>query len=182
MTKEILNHYYDYLSEYQKKNVVKWINKRLLVSFDFDEFMFLVNVKAKLEPKIVSSLINYLKLQSKKKDNNTVVYTYPKHDPLEDLNLVGFLCLIGDLNKKRFKNFINQSDKFDFFYKYDKFDFNKFDISWLLSCTSFMLDKISSNVKVKDKIRKIILAEIEAGELNVSDQKSLIKILTKHFK
>ena len=44
-----------------------------------------------------------------------------------------------------------------------------------------MLDKISSNMKVKDKIRKIILAEIESGELNVSDQKSLIKILTKHF-
>lgn len=181
MTKEILNHYYEYLSERQKKNVIKWINEKLLVSFDFDEFMFLVNVKAKLEPKIVSSLINYLKLQCKKKDDNTVVYTYPKHEPLEDLNLVGFLCLIGVLNKKRFKNFVNQSDKFDFFYKYDKFDFSKFDVSWLFSCTSFMLDKISSNMKVKDKIRKIILAEIETGELNVSDQKSLIKILTKHF-
>ena len=102
------------------------------------------------------SLINYLKLQCKKKDNNAVVYTYPQHEPLEDLNLVGFFCLIGVLNKKRFKNFVNQNDKFDFFYKYDKFDFSKFDVSWLFSCTSFMLDKISSNMKVKDKIRKII--------------------------
>ena len=181
MTEDITNHYYEYLSERQKKSVIEWMNKRLIESFNFDEFMFLINSQVKIEPKIVSTLIKHLKLQCNKKDNDTGVHTYPKHEPLEDLNLVGFLCLIGVLNKKRFKRFVNQSDKFDFFYKYDKFDFNKFDVSWLLSCTPFMLEKISDNVKVKDKIRRILLAEIETEHLNASTQKALIKILTKHF-
>ena len=50
-----------------------------------------------------------------------------------ELKNVGYWCFIGRLKKKEFKNFIGHCDMFDFFYEYDKFDFEKFDVSWLLS-------------------------------------------------
>ena len=70
---------------------------------------------------------------------------------------------------------------FDLFYKFEKFDFEKFDVTWLLNWQDMMLQILSENKIVKNKMRECIAKEINSSQLKESDLKRLSTILTKYF-
>lgn len=61
------------------------------------------------------------------------------------------------------------------------FDFNKFDVSWLLNLYPHTLEQIAKNEKVKGCVRVAIADALNDGEIALSDSQRLQSILIKHF-
>ena len=100
---------------------------------------------------------------------------------LEKIDQVGYWCLINVLNAKDFREFLGNSAAFDFYCEYTKFDFNKFDVSWLLNLYPHTLEQIAKNEKVKGCVRVAIADALNDGEIALSDSQRLQSILIKHF-
>ena len=179
--KQIKWHYYSYLSVSQQKSVVKWICDGMDNEFSFDDFLFLVNYDVKVDKKTLRALKKYLKKEIELSKNESPIKTYPKHDHFEALNLVGYFCRAGSLKRKDFSSFLNLSPMFDLFYKFEKFDFEKFDVTWLLNWQPKMIQTLSENQIVRRKTRECIAKEINSAQLNDNDLKRLSTILTKYF-
>lgn len=109
------------------------------------------------------------------------IKTYPNHDNFEALNLVGYFCRSGSLKRKDFSAFLNYSPIFDLFYKFEKFDFEYFDATWLLQWQEKMIKTLSENKIVRRKTRECIAKVISLSELKDSELKRLAAILTKYF-
>ncbi len=178
---EVIWHYYSYLSASQQKSIIKWICDGLTNQFSFDDFLFLVNHNVKIDKKTLTALKKYLKKQIEHSQKETPIKTYPKHDYFEALNLVGYFCRAGSLNRKDFSAFLNYSPMFDLFYKFEKFDFEKFDATWLLNWQDKMIQTLSENKIVRSKTRECIAKEINLSELKDGELKRLTAILTKYF-
>ena len=178
---EVIWHYYSYLSASQQKSIIKWIYDRLANEFSFDDFLFLVNHNEKIDKKTLAALKKYLKKQIELSKKETPIKIYPKHDYFEALNLVGYFCRTGSLNRKDFSTFLNYSPVFDLFYKFEKFDFEKFDTTWLLNWQVEMIQVLSENKIVRSKTRECIAKELNLSQLKDSDLKKLSNILTKYF-
>lgn len=181
MKEHVLGHYYEYLSANQKGHIIKWLKDGLNNKFSFDDLMFLINSDIRIDKSIVLKLKKYLKNKLQEKNTDGPVHVYPKPDPLYELKNVGYWCFIGRLKKREFKNFIGHCDMFDFFYKYDKFDYGKFDVSWLLSWGNLILEDVLRNNTVKNKIRSSLCDRLKVGDLNNQDEKKLSEILIKYF-
>lgn len=174
-------HYYPYLSASQQKSVVKWICDGIDNEFSFNDFLFLVNHDVKIDKKILRALKKHLKNEIELSKKESPIETYPKHDHFEALNLVGYFCREGSLKRKDFSAFLNLSPMFDLFYKFEKFDFENFDVTWLLNWQDKMIQTLSENKVVRNKIRECIAKEINSSQLRDSDLKRLSTILTKYF-
>lgn len=126
------------------------------------------------------NLLDQIKLIAKGKNNNGVV-VYPTKQPYEELDQVGYWCLLNVLKAKDFQEFLGNSEAFDFYCEYTKFDFNKFDVSWLLNLYPHTLEQIAKNEKVKGCVRVAIADALNDGEIALSDSQRLQSILVKHF-
>ena len=181
----IEEHYFNYISKYQQNNFVKWLKAEMKKDFDYKDFLFLVSNNIKLEKSHLIKLKVYLKRKYEKQNQNNKsgesYKTIPSHEPYEELQDVGYYCFVGYLPKKQFKCFLGYSAKFDFFYKYNNFDYDKFEVSWLLQWNSQVLDEISKNKTVKEKIRQLISKELDNADINDSERKYLVTVLIKHF-
>lgn len=174
-------HYYSYLSVSQQKSVVKWICEGLKNEFSFDDFLFLVNHDVKIDKKTLTALKKYLKNEIELSKREVPIKAYPKHDYFEALNLVGYFCRTGSLKRKDFSSFLNCSPVFDLFYQFERFDFEKFDVTWLLHWQDKMIQTLSENKIVRSKTRECIAKEINLAQLKDSDLKRLSAVLTKYF-
>lgn len=184
MIPHIVNHYWGYISSYSRYKVSSWAKKELCANFRFDLFTLLLECNAKIDKNILESLKDYLRhlIQENSLDSkNNGIITYPIRNPYEDLEQVGYWCLIKNLHKKDFDEFVGVSDAFDFYFQYDKFDFNKFDVSWLLNLYPHTLKEIAKNKRVKEKIRISIAQLLDKGNVLNVDKTKLQKILTKYF-
>ena len=179
--KEIEWHYYPYLSASQQKVVVEWICSGMDNGFSFNDFLFLINHNLKIDKKILEALKKYLKNEIELSKKELPIKTYPKHDHFEALNIVGYFCRVGSLKKKDFSAFLNLSQMFDLFYKFEKFDFEKFDVAWLLNWQDEMIQTLAENKIVRTKTRECIAKKINSAQLKDSDAKKLSAILTKYF-
>ena len=72
-------------------------------------------------------------------------------------------------------------DLFDFYYLYNKFDFNKFQPKWLLNLLPHTLKIISRDKMVRTKIRKSIADMISTTNLMLQDKERLQNILIHYF-
>lgn len=181
--KAIEHHYYPYISAKQKRRFISWIKLGLSQDTQFDDFRFLISNQIKLEKKDIFALKKHLrKMVAKKEANEDIVCrTFPSHEQYEDLQDIGYYCFIGYLPKRQFKCFLGYNPKFDFFYKYRNFDFDKFEVAWLLRWQPHVLDELAKNNVVKERIRNLISKELTIDELNNREKKKLESILVKHF-
>jgi hypothetical protein len=79
------------------------------------------------------------------------------------------------------KEFLGNSAAFDFYCEYSKFDFSRFDVSWLLNLYPHTLEQIAKNSKVKERVRIAIATTLDGKAIASSDSQRLHKILVKHF-
>lgn len=183
--KYLFSHYYDYVSKKTKNKIVKLANEILLKQFDFEVFKFLAINHCKFNKEIIVSLKDYLHKQieiavkENKKDKRVIIV--PCRNYYEDLVYVGYLCFDGLLKKQDFAEFLNYDNTFDFLMLYGDFDFNKFDVLWLLEINKNAIKKISANNNVKDKIRKCILCKLKESNLHDVDADKLKEILINYF-
>ncbi len=180
----IEQHYYLYVSKYQMKKIISWANKKLLESFNFDLFVLLVECDAHISTLLVDRLKLFLRnkisvVQSNPSNSNAIVF--PSRRPYEELVQVGYWCLINVLKSNDFKDFLGISPEFDFLCEYTQFDFNKFDVSWLMNFQPTALERISSNADVKACIRSAIAHELTEHDLELNDKQKLQNILIQFF-
>lgn len=183
----IVNHYWRYLSEYMKRKICNQVKKQLKNNFDFNLFKFLIWSNSKIDLELIELLKNYLydTINKAISDDNKILGEMVKLSsplkPYENLELVGYWCLLKNLPQNNFLEFTGISDIFDFNILYDKFDFTKFDISWLLNWNSNALEIISKNKQVKEKIRNCITSVLNTEQLSKYDESKITKILIKYF-
>lgn len=177
----IFTHYYNYLSVSQKKKVRIWGNKQLSLNFDYSLFTNLLSEDHKVSDTSVKQLILYLR--NKYQNSKIMNSCFFKIDmnPNQELINVGYWCFIGLLPHAPFKEFVGICDDFDFFYLYDKFDFEKFDISFIINKGSHVYKKLSENNFVKEHIRNHIIKRLQCKELHYKDEEQLQEILINYF-
>lgn len=180
---QITQHYCGYVSKNQQKKLITWANKLIQMNFSFDLFKMLVQCDARISKAAKTQLKVYLKqrIDAAKNKNNNGVVVYPTKQPYEELDQVGYWCLLNVLKAKDFQEFLGNSEAFDFYCEYAKFDFNKFDVSWLLNLYPHTLEQIAKNEKVKGCVRVAIANALNDGEIALSDSQRLQSILIKHF-
>lgn len=183
MNRQITQHYYGYVSNNQQKKLITWANKQSRTNFSFDLFEMLVQCDARISKAAKTQLKIFLRqrIDAAQENNNNGIVVYPNKRPYEELDQVGYWCLISVLNAKDFREFLGNSAAFDFYCEYTKFDFNKFDVSWLLNLYPHTLEQIAKNEKVKGCVRVAIANALNDGEIALSDSQRLQSILIKHF-
>lgn len=183
MNRQITQHYYGYVSNNQQKKLITWANKQSRTNFSFDLFEMLVQCDARISKAAKTQLKIFLRqrIDAAQENNNNGIVVYPNKHPYEELDQVGYWCLINVLNAKDFREFLGNSAAFDFYCEYTKFDFNKFDVSWLLNLYPHTLEQIAKNEKAKGCVRVAIADALNDGEIALSDSQRLQSILIKHF-
>ena len=139
--------------------------------------MFLINFKKDVPATIIRKLKHHLKGTLVTKEPTIPYKVYPAVNKLSDLEHTGYLCFDGHLPKKLFKEFLGHSDKFDFYYLGEKFDFTKFEISWALEWTSLVKKNVFSNPIIKGKVREIALKTLQQHNLTPLSERNLQKLL-----
>ena len=134
--------------------------------------------------KVIERLSTYHSTESRKKQNTNSGFTIQQlsaFNPYEDLESVGYWCLLNILPRNDFLEFVGISDAVDFYLLYDKFDFTKFNVSWLLNLRPRALEVVSKNKQVKEKIRKAIASMLNSEKISNNNEICITKILTNHF-
>ena len=180
---QITQHYCGYVSKNQQKKLITWANKLIQTNFSFDLFKMLVQCDARISKAAKTQLKVFLKqrIDASKNNNNNGIVVYPTKQPYEELDQVGYWCLLNVLKAKNFKEFLGNSAAFDFYCEYSKFDFSRFDVSWLLNLYPHTLEQIAKNAKVKERVRVAIATTLEGETVAPSDSQRLQSILVKHF-
>lgn len=106
---------------------------------------------------------------------------YPAKQSYEELDQVGYWCMLKVLNAKDFQEYLGNSMAFDFYCEYTKFDFSRFNVSWLLNLYPHTLEKIAKNAKVKEHVRVVIANTLKDKEIASSDRQQLQNILITYF-
>lgn len=182
MMEAVLRHYFEYLSKDLQRKARNWAFRHLQSNFDFNIFASVLDNNTSKNKKVIYQLFTYLSakyLSSNQKKSNC--FHLVNENPYEELDNVGYWCFIGLVPHEQFAPFIGISDSFDFFYLYDKFDFNKFDMKFLIGKQDHALIKIAENDAVKEKIRKCIADVLEKHEMHFKDEAEIQKILVKFF-
>lgn len=177
----LFNHCTQYLSANMQKKIIRAVKNRLKIQFNFEYFGFLVGFGVKIEKETLRALIIYLDNSVKKSNIKTGILIFPHNDPYDDLITVGYWCLLGLVPAGELKKYVGYNDKFDFYYLYERFDFNKFNVEWLLDLTSPAIKKIAENTVVKAKVRLAIAKGINEKSLRPQDASILGEILAKYF-
>lgn len=185
MYSHVARHYCNYISKYQKKRLIFWANKQLSKNFNFDIFTILIEMDARIsttaKEQLKSFLNSKIELEKTNKNSGNGVIVYPTNYNFGELDQVGYWCLIKVLRANDFKEFLGNSPVFDFYCEYEKFDFSRFEVSWLLNLRSRPLTEIAKSKSVRDKIRNIIVSVMKDNTLVESDANRLQDILIHHF-
>lgn len=184
MNHQITQYYYKYVSKNQQKRIITWIHKQLRVGFSFGLFEMLMQCGGRISKAIKTQLKLFLQQRidaAKETNGSHDIVIYPTKQPYNELDLVGYWCMTNVLNAKDFCEFLGNSALFDFYCEYTEFDFNKFDVSWLLTFYPHTLELIAKNEKVKECIRVAIASALNNEEISLQDSQRLQNILIKYF-
>lgn len=182
MMEAVLEHYIAFLSKKQQGKVREWAINYLQSNFKFNIFAYILDGNTVKNKKLVNQLFSYLStkyLHNNQKKANCIQFI--NENPYEELDNVGYWCFIGLLPHGQFAPFIGISDNFDFYYLYDKFDFKKFDMSFLINKQDHALKKIAENTAVKEKIRQCIAEVLKNHEMHYKDEAEIQRILVNYF-
>ena len=181
---DIVEYYCSYVSEYQKKKLITWTYKELTRLFRFDLFSMLVKFNVRIKSTAKEQLKEFLRRKIKEcADDKVVNGVTINHvsSSYKELNQVGYWCLCKRLKARDFKEFLGKSAAFDFYCEYTKFDFSRFDVSWLLYLSPHALKQIAQDPRVKESVRSAIAVELVNKTIAVPDDQRIQAILVKYF-
>lgn len=184
MYKYIAWDYCNHITNAQRKRIIIWAKKEIKSDFNFNLITILIHYNGRLDNYEISILKSFLwdKIHKAKKERNLDVKYYPESNPYEELDQVGLWCFCEQVSSKAFAEFLGYSAFFDFFYEYNSFDFHRFDVSWLLGrFRKPILEKISKDNLVREKIREAIAVKIRTDRIDELDKQKLQDILIEYF-
>ena len=172
----IFEHYMKYISPFMKQKLYKYLSNQLDNHFDINQFTYLLHYKKNVSQNLIHKAKQYLEsiLKEINKPN------FNRYN-IQELEHIGYLCMIKLLNKKDFLDFLGKSDLFDFFVLYKDFDFTKFKVEWLVQLYPQTLKIIAKNNIVKKKIRSCIIEEVKSDNIIDIQKSKLTQILITYF-
>lgn len=180
----IANSYLGRIKPYQKRKFIAWIKTLVREEFKFEWVKYLVYCNARIDQDIQDSLKQYLRdsiINAGKQKEKKKVIVYPEPDPYEDLELVGYWCLINVLNPQDYNEFLGVNSSFDLYCLYEKADYKNFDVSKLINLNNYAIKQLARNSQVKTNIRESIANKLADKHVIESDEKRLQEILVKYF-
>ena len=173
--KGLMNSYYKHLDSQAQGLVIKYVKDKIYKTFDFEYVGFLVVNGTVIEEELISLLIKYLDkiIENKEKVNSG--------KSLDEMVNIGYWCFMGLLSKEKFQKYLGYSNKFDFFYLGQQFDFDNFDVKWLYNLHSTTYENLSKNSELRKKISNKIVDKLKFGQLQIKRKEYLNKILIKYF-
>ena len=165
-----------YISPFMKQKLYKYLSNQLDNHFDINQFTYLKKKKKNVSQNLIHKAKQYLEsiLKEINKPN------FNRYN-IQELEHIGYLCMIKLLNKKDFLDFLGKSDLFDFFVLYKDFDFTKFKVEWLVQLYPQTLKIIAKNNIVKKKIRSCIIEEVKSDNIIDIQKSKLTQILITYF-
>lgn len=183
MYSHIVNYYSRYITKSQKKTLIRKIKTVLTKSFDFSMVKLLVCVDARINQNIIDCLVEHLQNQidheRTKTDDGLQVFSV--ESTYHDLSQVGLWCLTKRISRTPFESFVGVDAEFDFYYQYRNFDFNKFDVSWIIGWNKPALKAIAKNKYVRNSIRDIIVKKLANNEIIPKESERLQEVLQQYF-
>lgn len=180
----ISKYYYNIITPYQKRKFVSWVKSLIREKFNFQLFTTLVICNSRIEDDIRKSLKDYLHgcmdYNSYEKDKKGVIL-FPRQSPIEDLESVGYWCLIGVLDSKEFSDFLGISQAFDLYSLYGKGDYSDYDVARLIDLNSYALKRLARNKRVRKQLREAISKKLKDSNVIESDKKQLQTMLVEYF-
>ncbi len=160
---------------------IDWIEEELKEKFQFSKFKLLVRLNTFVAKKYSPLLYKYLldKVSKEIENRQLRVGTNLESSFQDELLSVGYWCLIGVLKRNDFLGLKGIDPRFDFYLEGSKFDFNKFEVSWLLALTHGTIKNIVKRPLVRKKIVEKVLLELKRNNLKQHDRKRLIEILSQ---
>lgn len=179
----IFEHFYPLLTAETQNNIIQKTKQILNDQFDFKYFSLLIQKEIPIEQNDLASLTKYLdELVSNNKDKEPPgVAIYPEHNRFSDLVSVGYWCLLKIIPRQLFQKYVGFDKQFDFYYLYEDFNYENFDIKWLFNLYPTTYKEIAKSKVVKSNIRPIIINAIQGHNYSKNDEKILYDILLKYF-
>lgn len=179
----IFEHFYPLLTSETQNKIVKKTKHILNDQFDFKYFSLLIQKEIPIEQNELVSLTKYLdELVSNNKDKEIPGVTmYPEYNRFSDLVRVGYWCLLKIIPRQLFRKYVGFDKQFDFYYLYEDFNYENFDIKWLFNLYPTAYKEIAKSKVVKSNIRPIIINAIQGHNYSKNDEKILYDILLKYF-
>jgi hypothetical protein len=172
MYDDIKNYYWFVLSELDRSKLMNWVKWVLEENFDFDFFTNVVNSSINPNLEISSDLWTLLKEYCARESRHS-------RCP-ECLTQIGFWCFINLIDRSDYSSYFGSNMLFDFFYDFNKFDYEKFDVSWLLEFDDSILSCISNNDYIKSYVRPLIVRSLQNGVIK-RERERLNHILINYF-
>ena len=163
-----------------KKMINKYINQRFLKNeYDYKDCeLYFYSLMEKVNKPNISyetKYFYYMKKLLMQKENSQEKWTGNSLNTL--LNMTSNLMLNESiLDKEQFKMFLGQEDDYDFLFDIEKYNVDNFKIEWLDEYNENLVEIISKNKKIKEKVKN----EIEKDILN--EKKVNIKLLKYYVK
>jgi len=167
-----------YLNSVAKYKLLSAIRERNKNDFNFSLFQSLLGAKCIGKTDIVL-LKEYIKINLEKPKQNGIVIIGGT-DFIDEFSSVGYWCLCGLLDKDEFKDFIGFEDVFDFYFDPKTFDYNKFDVAWLINLLPNTHNKICKTKTVQKNIQKCIKDTLRE-QINISEKDKLTNILLSYY-
>lgn len=176
--------YYKHITKKQQKNLREAIEKRLEKQFDIRLLMLLLEYKPKINKTIKNQLLTFLRTEKENDDIESVqkgVRVYPAKRKYENIIQAGYWCFLNIIDTTGLEEFLGVADEFDFYYQYEKFDYEKFDVRWLFDMRDIGLRKMAENDEVSRNIRQCIIKSIRTNNYSKLDNDKLKEMLVKYF-
>ena len=176
--------YWKRITHYQKRKFIAWIKSLIREEFKFELVKYLVFCNARIDQDIQDSLKEYLRnsiINAGKQKEKKGVKVFPIPDPYEELELVGYWCLISVLKPQDYSEFLGVNSSFDLYCLYEKADYKSFDVSKLINLNNYAIKQLAKNNRVKTHIRESIANKLADKHVIESDEKRLQEILVKYF-
>lgn len=176
--------YWKHLLPYQKRKFTAWIKTLIREEFKFEWVKYLVFCNARIDQDIQDSLKEYLRdsiIKAGKQKEKKEVKVFPIPDPYEELELVGYWCLIDVLKPQDYNEFLGVNSSFDLYCLYEKADYKNFDVSKLINLNNYAIKQLARNKRVKMHIREAIANKLVEKKVIESDEKKLQEMLVKFF-
>lgn len=175
------SYYYEHIEKEVQQKLIIWMESRIVSKFDFRLLSTLFRCNYRISDSVNEQLVDFIRKDINTPEQSSNVIVFPQRGKYDNLIQVGYWCFLNLLDSSKFEEFVGISDEYDFYYLYDEFDYDKFDVRWLVGVHDDALRKIAENESVAVSIRKSIVNSILANNYTNDDNEKLHRILLDFF-
>lgn len=174
--------YYEHLTKKTRKSLIRAINNRIKDEFDIRLFRILVNSSCRIDNDVKKQYISFLRKEVENdSEEDSGIMMYPRNRKFKNIVQAGYWHFLGIIDAPDIQEFEGIDNEFDFYYQFEKFDYEKFDVRWLLSLYKESLRKIADNRIASHQVKNCIVKSLKTNNFSKYDNDRLKDMLVEYF-